>query len=532
MPYKTVRIRPQGLNKDTIPGGIPEQWTSLTNFLQRDETLHRARKDQPIGNDASTIGLSSHQHVIPFDRGTLTSVPELLILSNSGLWHIASWRAAAVLVTAVAPYVSPTNNTATSDVINNLPFWTAGTTGGGDLPVYFTPSTGVAAAFPGLPATWNSVNAVRRYRDFVLVLGIDSTGVNPDLFDQVSWSDRAAPGAFPTTFTPISTNEAGDLRLPGYGKVVDGAPLGDGFIVYKNTTAHLLREVGLANGVIGARQVSSNVGLAARNAVTVIDNVHYLVTGDDIVAFDGREARSLMPSGLRHWFFNSELNLDERDRIFTVFDPEYREFWVFYVPKVASLVNRALVFNGQKWSVRNVGITSTVSLGLNSGTTNTGLAHAALMPTRNPTETDPIPLTDGPYRGNFIVGVSPIATTSDEAVLLAVGTARADNTMVSAAEVKGIELQPGKRSMLARVRPVGHDLGDLTITVAGSDDPASGGVYTNSQGQSWTTDQAQGAQFSVDARYHSIGIVIDATQDTPMRLRGFDVDFEVSGTLS
>jgi len=137
--------------------------------------------------------------------------------------------------------------------------------------------------------------------------------------DLLRWSDAAAPGDIPRSWTPDVDSQAGELSLSfNPGGIVDGRQLGDRFYIYKTTSAFVLQLIG-GQFVFNNRPAFATVGLLSRNALVEWRGRHILFTDGDIVAHDGVNVESLVSRKQRKRIFqdmdggnatNSYLTLD------------------------------------------------------------------------------------------------------------------------------------------------------------------------------------------------------------------------------
>lgn len=520
MAYKTARVRPQGLSKEPIFSGTPDYWSDVSDIVMRETLPARLPLDAPL---QFANGLSEDQspyYMVPVyvDPNTATTAQwYLYCLNKDGTFFLRSAFNGVVQGSGGLVYPAITfPNECTGDAINGFPVICRDRFN----PFYYDPlgAPPDTKALPNLPTGVQGFGFMRRFRDFLIGGALTTpavgTGQRPD---DIAWSNRAVAGNIPDTWIPSATNEAGDLRLQGTGPCRDGAVLGDGFVVYKDQTAHLIREVGLANGVLGARQISSSIGVNGRNCIQSIDNQHYMVTQNDIVRWDGNRGESLLTPWLRKWFFEEELILERRDEIYTWYDERHGEFGVAYpASPLLTFPSSALIYNGSAWSVRSM--VDTTTEGANGGLD--GYACAAVC------NSLPSSLTSTfAGKGNVVYFSAPSTAASNNGIIGGLGTSDIDSTTVMLGTIDQIELEPGQVSLVTRVRPQGRNLVTMSIIVGSSD--LREGPYTTSLPVNWTPADAQnGVTFAVDGRFHNITVLIGAGDAGDVRLAGFDIDFE------
>ena len=177
-----------------------------------------------------------------------------------------------------------------NDTRNEPAYWDAGTTGS------FQP-------LPNWPAGW-SCRSLRAFKEYLFALAPkDNNGTEYPFM--LKWSDAAAPGTVPATWDPAdATADAGEMDLgAGYTPLIDGYPLRDEFIMYRQTDAWAIQWTG-DEYVFSARQLFKTIGILATNCVIEWRGAHYVATVDDIIVHDGQSAKSLLDRRARRQLFN------------------------------------------------------------------------------------------------------------------------------------------------------------------------------------------------------------------------------------
>ena len=159
--------------------------------------------------------------------------------------------------------------------------------------------------------------SMRPFREFLIAMNI-FTGAGR-IQDLLRWSDAAAPGDIPRSWTPDVDSQAGEISVSfNPGGIVDGKQLGERFYFYKNSSAYVLSLVG-GQFVFNNRPVFATLGLLARNALLEWRGRHIMITDGDVVAHDGVNVESLVNKKQRKRIFgdldgtfakNSYLTLD------------------------------------------------------------------------------------------------------------------------------------------------------------------------------------------------------------------------------
>jgi len=219
--------------------------------------------------------------------------------------------------------------------------------GDGRPPMYWNQN--LAAKFADLPA-WpadTSCRVLRQYKNMMIALNVTEGGVNKPVL--VMWSSLADPGALPSTWDKAdATQDAGRFDIAeGQDPIVDGLGLKDSFIIYKESSTWALDFIGGAF-VLKSRKVSGMSGLLNMNCAvnfdTGMNNMHFAVTGQDIVVHDGFAARSVLDKKARRYFFQS-LDVANKEKVFCFANPFLNEIVVAYPSIGATYCDTGLVFN-------------------------------------------------------------------------------------------------------------------------------------------------------------------------------------------
>lgn len=160
----------------------------------------------------------------------------------------------------------------------------------------------VMLPLPGWPEDARC-KSMRAYKYHLFAMHItENSVVYPDL---LWWSAGAEPGAVPQEWLPTPSNDAGDVLLSDTpGGIVDGLPLRDAFIVYKDFASHIIQYTA-GQLVFSARKLAYSSGIQSINAVTEIDGLHWVFTGTDVVTHDGQSTKSRVDNKCRRAIVDS-----------------------------------------------------------------------------------------------------------------------------------------------------------------------------------------------------------------------------------
>lgn len=154
--------------------------------------------------------------------------------------------------------------------------------------LYFWNGTGRLKKVPGAYRAF----ATRAFGTKLIQIGI-TDGSTPKPWN-VAWSGDVEPGAIAGPFTAAATNEAGYQPLADTaGALIDGAPLGNVFVLYKSDSIYTMQEID-GPAVFDIQSVSGGDGIFGRNCVvdTPVGHVFFSQKRDTRV-FDGQQSRSI-----------------------------------------------------------------------------------------------------------------------------------------------------------------------------------------------------------------------------------------------
>jgi hypothetical protein len=174
----------------------------------------------------------------------------------------------------------------------------------------------------------------------------------------VGWSAAADPGTLPTTYDPASTTtDAGDVPLGETPDVlVDGLPLGEIFVVYKEQSAYRMEYIG-GQQIFSFKRIPGNYGMLARGCAAVTPKGHVVLANGDIVLVDGfGEPQSLLTGRLKRWLFQTQIDSTYYARSCVAADPAKNEVWVGYPSLGMTFPDKALVWNwtDNTWGLRDL----------------------------------------------------------------------------------------------------------------------------------------------------------------------------------
>jgi len=205
---------------------------------------------------------------------------------------------------------------------------------------------------PGWPSgTLAKIVRANRYHLFALNI----TDANGEFPNGVMWSDAAEPGTVPATWAPTQANQAGNVELAaGGGVIVDAAVLRDSMIIYKETETWGAQYVG-GNAIYNFRKIMGQTGALGRNCIANYAGFHVVLTGNDVVIFDGQQVKSIIDKRNKRWLFNN-IDATHYRSTYVVYYAQRNEVWIVFPRNGSTVPDLALVWcaDSDSWGVRDL----------------------------------------------------------------------------------------------------------------------------------------------------------------------------------
>ncbi len=167
---------------------------------------------------------------------------------------------------------------------------------------------------------------------FVFALG---AGGNPR---KVQWSDREDNNSW----TPATTNEAGDLELATTGTIMAGVNVRGGSLILTSRDAHFATYQGPPY-VYGIERVGTACGLASTLGCVVVDQGAVWMGVNSFFAYNGSSVAELN-SEVSDYVF-SDINKAQISKVFGVSNSLYNEIWWYYPSSGSTENDRYVVYN-------------------------------------------------------------------------------------------------------------------------------------------------------------------------------------------
>jgi hypothetical protein len=233
--------------------------------------------------------------------------------------------------------------------------WTGGALGGllvmnngVEVPKYWDNNTANnLATLTGWDAN-HRCKALRPWKVFLVAINVTKSSVN--YRHMFKLSAPAVPGSVPASWdhTDATTDALEQEIAETPDRLVDGLPLGDAFIFYKERSMYRMTYIG-GNEKVQVQRIPGELGMMARGCAAQFPGGHAVMGTGDIFVFDGGAPRSICEP-VRDRIYN-EMDKDNFERSFVCVNPKKKEILFCYPTRGQSSCNRAAVWNWEsgKW---------------------------------------------------------------------------------------------------------------------------------------------------------------------------------------
>jgi len=220
-------------------------------------------------------------------------------------------------------------------------------------------------------ASTSYCKSISAFRTFLVGLNWQVGGV--EYPNMVKWSTEASALSPPNSWDEAdATLDAGEYQLTDTpGKIIDGLPYGDSFLIYKEDSIYIMNYVGTPY-IFSFKLLSPTIGLLAKNAVAEFEGGHFFVGNSDCYVTNGQQVTALLPNKLRREMF-SDLNGDNYQKVFVAADYGRNEMLACYPAGISSIPNKAIIWNWKDntFSIRSIPELYDINSGIAAITTGT-----------------------------------------------------------------------------------------------------------------------------------------------------------------
>lgn len=208
-----------------------------------------------------------------------------------------------------------------------------------------------AAAIANAPI--NNLSMVVTNERFIFALG---AGGNPR---KVQWCNREDN----TTWTPLTTNEAGDIELQTNGQIMLGIKTRGQTLILTDIDAHTATYQG-PPFVYGFERVGSSCGVISRRAAASVDEGVFWMGSRSFQLYAGGAVQDI-PCDVADYVFG-DINTSQVSKVYAVTNQKFNEIWWFYPSSASNENDRYVCFNyaERHWSIGYIERTAGVDSGV------------------------------------------------------------------------------------------------------------------------------------------------------------------------
>jgi hypothetical protein len=154
---------------------------------------------------------------------------------------------------------------------------------------------------------------------------------------QVRWSQQEEF----YTWTPDTTNQAGDFRLSRGSEIVATQQTRQEILVFTDAAVYSMQYLGPPY-VWGFQLMGDNISIAGPNVASVANNITYWMGADKFYMYSGRV--ETLPCALRQYVYE-DINMIQSYQFFSGTNEGYNEVWWFYCSANSDVVDKYVIFN-------------------------------------------------------------------------------------------------------------------------------------------------------------------------------------------
>lgn len=351
-----------GLALDPQPTLLkPGQWDTLTNIDVESGDVRSAWGDSPLaqnspispkytfvfeGLDQTWLVVSDGASVYVYDNAVWTKISAGTVTVPDSTWDEMETGANTAWDDETALWddfgTDPSEATVSGRTQFTVFLGTLIVCSPGAAPSYW-PDTGAnLQVLPGWDLNWRA-NEIHSYGNFLVALSFDDNVIAGAKF-RVAWSDAAAEGEVPQTWTAALENLAGSVQLRDTEGYITTAELfGDDLVIYKNDSIVRMSVV-QGETIMSFETVVIDHGCDSFDGVAVLNGMHYFADRGDIRVFNGQQTKSVALSRIIE-AIQAAISNEYRDKTIIVAYPEREEIWVGGVPAGEDTVDAVLIYN-------------------------------------------------------------------------------------------------------------------------------------------------------------------------------------------
>jgi hypothetical protein len=199
----------------------------------------------------------------------------------------------------------------------------------------------------------NNLGVIVTEERFIFALGAEN---NSRL---IKWCDREDRN----TWTPLATNEAGDIELQTSGQILCAVRSRGSTVVITDFDCHQATYVGPPY-VYSFQRVGTNCGAVSRKSAVTTDRGVYWYGQENFFYFDGNQVQ-VLPCDVHDYVFR-DFNTTQQSKVWGFVNGTHQEIWWFYPSGNSTETDRYVAYNFMEghWLVGELERTAGVSRGV------------------------------------------------------------------------------------------------------------------------------------------------------------------------
>lgn len=199
----------------------------------------------------------------------------------------------------------------------------------------------------------NNLGVIVTEERFIFALGAEN---NSRL---IKWCDREDRD----TWTPLATNEAGDIELQTSGQILCAVRSRGSTVIITDFDCHQATYVGPPY-VYSFQRVGTHCGAVSRKSAVTTDRGVFWYGQENFFYFDGNSVQ-VLPCDVHDYVFN-DFNTSQQSKVWGVVNGTHQEIWWFYPSNDSTETNRYVAYNFMEnhWLVGELERTAGVSRGV------------------------------------------------------------------------------------------------------------------------------------------------------------------------
>ncbi|MGL5012699.1 MAG: hypothetical protein ACRC6V_00195 [Bacteroidales bacterium] len=170
---------------------------------------------------------------------------------------------------------------------------------------------------------------IRSFRNYLVALGMVEGGV--DLTQRVRWSNVAYVNELPPDWIENDESRDGGFNdmTDANGRIVDGMPLRDSFVIYTDQETYLMEYVG---GILifNFKKLFSDSGILAPECAVEFEQKHFVISKDDIFVHNGSSKQPVASGRVKKFLIEEISSVNPLATKVFAYTPR-KEIWISYV---------------------------------------------------------------------------------------------------------------------------------------------------------------------------------------------------------